>query len=456
MEMEEGARTMSLRFRLIVSIVLVLVVSLAFGGALACWHAGRSVRTEMRAALAVGEQTVRNALASLPAAGGTQRHIARLVGSFDGDRHVQAALLDDRGVSIASSALAMQSPAVPEWFHGFFGVDLPPLRIPLPADAETHGSITLRADSHNEVGEVWSEFRDALLIVALFGGPTVLLIYWTLGRALWPLASLSAAFGRIGSGDYGPRLAEAGGPPELTDLAAGFNVMAERLAAMEVQNRSLNERLLTLLEEERSDLARDLHDEVGPFLFAVNIDVATIHRLIERGQLGEVPERLHAISEAVGHMQKHVKAILLQLRPIGLVEFGLAGAIDNLAKFWRFRHPEIDFVVDVSGEEDGFGDPADTAIYRIVQESLSNAVRHGRPSRIEVSVSQDAERAIVARVSDDGTGLAETEGGVGFGLLGMRERVAALGGSLVVENGPGTHGLTVTARLPQAFPADAA
>ncbi len=451
---------MSLRLRLIASIALVLIVSLALGGALACWHAGRSVRTEMRAALAVGEQTVRNALASLPAADGTLRPLERLVDSFDHDRHVQAVLLDGHGNTAAASVLATNAPYVPEWFHSFFslffGVDLPALRIELPSDAEQHGAIALRADSHNEVGEVWGEFRDALVIVVLFCAPTFLLIHWTLGRALRPLASLSAAFGRIGAGDYGPRLAEAGGPPELAYLTAGFNAMAGRLAAMEAQNRSLNERLLTMLEEERSDLARDLHDEVGPFLFAVNIDVATIRRLIAGGQLDEVPERLHAISEAVGHMQKHVKAILGQLRPIGLVEFGLATAIDNLAKFWHFRHPEIDFIVNVSGETDGFGDPVDATIYRIVQESLSNAVRHGSPSRIEVEVSEDAEHAIIARVSDDGTGLAEPEGDVGFGLIGMRERVAALGGSLVVENGPGARGLTVTARLPHDPPADAA
>jgi two-component system sensor histidine kinase UhpB len=447
---------MSLRFRLIVSIALVLVISLVFGGALACWHAGRSVRTEMRAALVVSEQTVRNTLANRPASDSTQHHLERLIGSFDGDRHVQAALLDEHGVPVALSRMATNSPAVPEWFYRFFDVNLPTVSVPLPADAEVHGSITLRADWHNEVGEVWSEFRDALLIVALFCGPTFLLIYWTLGRALQPLASLSVAFGRIGSGDYGARLAEAGGPPELADLAAGCNIMAERLAAMEAQNRSLNERLLTLLEEERSDLARDLHDEVGPFLFAVNIDVTTIHRLIESGRVGDIPERLQAISEAVGHMQKHVKAILGQLRPIGLVEFGLATAIDNLAKFWRFRHPDIAFVVDVAAGEDGFGDPVDTTIYRIVQESLSNAVRHGSPSRIEISIAQDAQRAIVARVTDDGAGLAEPEGGVGFGLIGMRERVAALGGSLVVENGPGARGLTVTARLPHVISADAA
>ncbi|MBV8653022.1 MAG: HAMP domain-containing protein, partial [Alphaproteobacteria bacterium] len=328
--------------------------------------------------------------------------------------------------------------------------------IELPADAAAHGTIALQADSHNEVGEVWGEFRDAMVIVILFGGPTFLLIHWTLERALRPLGSLSAAFGRIGSGDYGPRLVEAGGPPELAYLTAGFNVMAGRLAAMEAQNRRLNERLLTLLEEERSDLARDLHDEVGPFLFAVNIDVATIRRLIASGEHSEIPERLSAISEAVGHMQKHVKAILGQLRPIGLVEFGLTAAIDNLAKFWRFRHPEIAFIVSVADGTEGFGDPLDTTIYRIVQESLSNAVRHGNPSRIEVEVSQDAGRTIVARVSDDGTGLAEAGVDVGFGLIGMRERVAALGGSLVVENGPGARGLTVTARLPAELPADAA
>ncbi|MBV8652640.1 MAG: histidine kinase, partial [Alphaproteobacteria bacterium] len=174
---------MSLRLRLIASIALVLVVSLAIGGALACWHAGRSVRTEMRAALAVGEQTVRNALASLPAPGDTEAestasHLKRLIDSFDGDRHVRAVLLDAHGKTVAASVLAMGTPPVPEWFHAFFAaffrVDFPEMRITLPPDAAAQGAIALQADSHNEVGEVWGEFRDAMLIVILFGGPTFL------------------------------------------------------------------------------------------------------------------------------------------------------------------------------------------------------------------------------------------------------------------------------------------
>jgi two-component system sensor histidine kinase UhpB len=446
---------MSLRIRLIVSIALVLVASLAFGGALASWHASRSVRNEMHAALVVSEQAVRGELAALGATSGAQRQLDRLIGSFNGDRHVRVRLLDERGTMVAVSELATNSPPVPEWFHTLFGGELPALLIPLPAAALPRGAIALETDSHNEVGEVWGEFRDGLLIAFLFGGPTLLLVYWTLGRALRPLASLSEAFGRIGSGDYDPRMTDSNGPPELKHLLVEFDAMAERLAAMETQNRQLNEQLLTVLEDERRDLARDLHDEVGPFLFAVNIDVATIQRLIAAGRLGDVAERLHAISESVGHMQKHVKAILGRLRPIGLAEFGLTAAIDNLVRFWRNRSPDIAFVLEVPGADESFGDPVDATVYRIVQESLSNAVRHGRPRRIEISVAKDQTRGIVVRVSDDGTGIGKTDG-LGFGLLGMRERVAALGGSLNVENGADQGGLTVTARLPHIAPADAA
>ena len=129
------------------------------------------------------------------------------------------------------------------------------------------GTITLVADPTNEVGEVWSQANDAVRMLALFFVLTVLLIYWAVGRALAPLERLAGAFGRIGAGDYAARV-DAVGPPELVRLASGFNGMAEQLGEVEAQNRQLQEQLLSLQEEERADLARDLHDEIGPFLFA--------------------------------------------------------------------------------------------------------------------------------------------------------------------------------------------
>jgi two-component system sensor histidine kinase UhpB len=150
-------------------------------------------------------------------------------------------------------------------------------------------------------------------------------------------------------------------------------------------------------------------------------------------------------------MQREVRSMLGRLRPIGLAEFGLAEAIASLVEFWRRRHPETAYDVSVAPDCGALGDLLDTTIYRVVQEALSNAARHGRPASIDVSITRahDPEigpEALVVAVTDDGAGMAETAG-VGYGLLGMGERVRALGGRLVFGNRPGG-GFAVTAVLP--------
>jgi two-component system sensor histidine kinase UhpB len=257
---------------------------------------------------------------------------------------------------------------------------------------------------------------------------------------------LAGALGSIGRGDYGVRLAGRL-PPELSRLRDSFNRTAGQLAGMATENRRLNEQLLTLQEQERSDLARDLHDEVGPFLFAINIDAANVQRHAKDGHLAPIAGLAAGIAEAVGHLQKQVKSMLGRLRPIGLAEFGLIEAIDNLIEFWRRRHPEIAYRCDIAPEAVGLGELIDTTVYRIVQESLSNALRHSRPSAISIAVTIEDRDALVVTVADDGQGMS-AEPGIGYGLLGMSERVKALGGSFAVSSRVGA-GLVVTASLPQ-------
>jgi two-component system, NarL family, sensor histidine kinase UhpB len=267
------------------------------------------------------------------------------------------------------------------------------------------------------------------------------------GRALRPLDRLVSALASVGSGEYTVRMANAG-PPELARLAEGFNTMAERLDAAQARNLRLNEQILALQDEERVELARDLHDEVGPFLFVVNLDAASIEQAVATGRIADVPERAHAIREAVGHMQRHVRAMLHRLRPASPTENGLAPALDDLVAFWRARQPTIDFALDVSVDEDAVGDPSMAAIYRLVQEALSNAVRHARPRRIEISVRPVEDGEIIVRVADDGVGLAASDA-PGLGFKGMRERVEGLNGTLQVAPGISGKGLLVTARLPR-------
>ena len=440
--------TLSLRLRLILLVALIFAASLVLGGAVACINASRSVEAEMRAALAVAQQTIAAGVAGLQRSEDARRDLEQLVASFRGNRHLRVSLAGEESAVAAPRVDAPPLTEVPRWFERLLGVA--PNRVRIPVALSGHGAeeITIETVPHNEILEIWNEFGDSLLLLALFSAPTMLLIYLFIGRALRPLDRLAAGLARIGGGDYAVRLEERL-PPELSRLRDSFNRTAGQLAAMAAENRALNEQLLGLQEQERSELARDLHDEIGPFLFAINIDVASIARQAKATGLAGVAGPAAAIGEAVGHLQKQVKRMLGRLRPIGLDEFGLGEALAHLIEFWRRRHPEIEYRLEIAPEAEGQGALIETTLYRVVQECLSNAMRHGKPSAIAITIAGEAAAeggALVATVRDDGGGMS-AGAGAGYGLIGMGERVKALGGSLTMASAPGA-GLTVTARLP--------
>jgi two-component system, NarL family, sensor histidine kinase UhpB len=440
---------MPLRVRLIASIGLVLLASLACGSVLVGWHAANSVRTELRAALDVGANTISNGLAEFVHSDDRADELRHLVGTFNGNRHVRATLLDGRDRPLVASTLFVPTQQVPGWFRRLIGREPGAVRLPVSPAGEDGGAILLQADPINEVGEVWAESRDAVVVLAGFALLSALLICTVIGRALRPLESLSSAFEQIGKGDYHGRLPERG-PPELTRLANGFNLMTQRLATIAAQNRRLNERLLTLQAEERADLARDLHDEIGPLLFAVDMTAATIERCAGSDRTGDIPTHVRSIHDAVGRVQRHVRAILGRLRPIRAI--GLEAAIGRLAAFWQSRRPDIAFGIDVSVDEVRIGDDLKDTIYRVVQEGVSNAIRHGKPSRVEIAVAHGDADAVRVEVTDDGIGMATDEmtvrGPAQLGLVGMRERVMALAGSLSIQGGFEGRGCALVASLP--------
>jgi two-component system sensor histidine kinase UhpB len=442
---------MSLRLRVVAAIAVLLLSGSIVGTALAGWQAKQVLHEELAAALAGGQQTVAGAFASLARSDDPSRDLSRLVGAFDGNRHLTAVLLDDHG-RILRRSRPLPTESAPDWFAALFRprVSGVALRVPAPPG----GWFMLAPLPANDVAAIWAEFIDVASVLSLSLVVGSGLVWLTVGQALRPLSEFSAAFLRIGSGDYSAKVREAG-PSELVRLGRGVNDMAGRLAAMQATTHRLEDQLRTLQDEERADLARDLHDEIGPHLFAVNVDAAMARRLIGEGRTEEALRQVESIQAAVGHTQRLVRDILGRLRPTELIELGLKAAIDELVAFWSARQPGIAFSVWVPDDEAlPLADEVRETVYRVIQEALNNAVRHGRPGRIEVVVSRADGGEILARVSDDGAPSGKPEG-VGFGLRGMRERVAAANGRLSIERGGGGRGAgggwTVTARL-VAFP----
>jgi two-component system sensor histidine kinase UhpB len=440
---------MTLRFRLICLIAIVLAVSLALEGTIVFFNASRSVQTEMHSALQVGEQIIKGRLARLAQPPGAEGSLEDLVAAFKGSRHLRVRLAGG-AASAEPSHEASHFGSTPAWFIRLLGVAPVAVRLRVPAAGQGDKSIVIETDPSNEILEVWNDLGDNLIVLTLFFGLNIVLVYFFIGRTLRPLDSLAKALKQVGQGDYKLRIGDSP-VPELSRLGRSFNAMAVQLSAMDEQNRRLNEQLLTLQEEERAQIARDLHDEISPFLFAVNVDLAAVTRLAGQGRSAEIAGQVQLISESVSHMQRQVRAMLGRLRPGALADFGLIAAIMSIVEFWRQRYSRTRFLTDLPPEGTSFGSMIDLSIYRIIQESLSNALRHGNPAEISVSVATAAACAtapgcIKVEVANDGEASAP-HAGSGFGLIGMQERVRALGGCLAVIPKPGL-GLSVAATIP--------
>lgn len=437
--------TLGLRRRILVLISLALLASIAAGLLLTYWHANKKVAVEMRAALTSAQGFVNDALEPLPKATEPSRSLQRIVSSFDGNRHLRAFWIGPAGQQFTESHLAPPDEHAPDWFFRIFGGEPLTADVTLPRKMTDLGFIRLATDSQSEVGEVWEDLSLKMLIVLIFTALVLTLVNSALGHALRPLTNLSDALGRVGDGDYTAQV-PVDGPSEFSRIYRSFNSMTSRLLDVETQNARLNEQLAKVQEEERADIARDLHDEFGPFLFSIDVDARSIQNKSRTAQLPAIGSNADAIRGSVAHLQKHLRSILGRLRPSALLDLGLKHALEHLIEFWRARRPDVQISAAIS--QTTYSEQIDNICFRIVQEALNNAMKHGAPDSIEI-VIRSTTHDVVIDIVDNGGGVRSAPSH-GFGLSGMRERIRAAGGSLETGNRLDGLGFALTARLPLA------
>jgi two-component system sensor histidine kinase UhpB len=421
--------SMSLRFRLLAAIFAALLVSFAAGAGLAAWHAAATVHDELAASLASARDGTLAGLAGVPPGQAGMAQLRRMVAAFDGNRHVRAELLDPGGEVLAASVPGMGA-AAPGWFRHLVAPNLKPVL----ARVGSAAVFRLVADAHSEAGERWTELSERMASLGVFFVVAAVLCSVTVGRSLRPLTALAAGFARVGRGELQAELVEAG-PPEIATLAGAFNRMAAELRAAEAQNRRLSQQVMTIAEEERAEIARDLHDDIGPLLFATTAFAASIGRMVETGDVASVPAQLRAIQESVAQVQREVRDMLGRLHEAAAAPADLHAALEELFGFWRGVRPNVAFSADVALAAARLNDAARECLFRAAQEGISNAVRHAQPSHVWVRAWVRDGMAVLS-VRDDGMPLAAGSG-QGLGLAGMRARAAALGGRVDIVRDAG-------------------
>jgi glucose-6-phosphate-specific signal transduction histidine kinase len=216
----------------------------------------------------------------------------------------------------------------------------------------------------------------------------------------------------------------------------------------EIQRLSQSNMLVQ--EEERRNLARELHDELGQHLNAIKIDAVTM-RDCPAAAPAAIRESAQSIIVIADHVHAVVRDMMRKLRPPGLDELGLQAALENSVEGWRGRFPALQFDFAMDGDLEGLGELLNITLYRLVQEGLTNIAKHANAQRVELHVTRSAfttqEDQVVLNLADDGAGAPPGHAHAGLGLIGMRERVEAAGGRLETISAPGA-GFRLVARIP--------
>ncbi|GEM_PF-4474105 len=219
-----------------------------------------------------------------------------------------------------------------------------------------------------------------------------------------------------------------------------------RLATLSEENRRLARRCMRIQEEERRALARELHDELGQYLTAIGLEASALRHRLHDPVASTALEEIGAIAQRALYQARRIGR---RLHPPALAELGLRAAIGELVDEWRHHLGEVRLETFIGEDLEGLGPLAKLALYRVVQEGLTNVARHARAQRVWLCLERRGSRVLL-RLRDDGQ-VDGSPRGEGLGLVGLRERIEGLGGRL--RAGPlGTGGFLLIARLPVTGP----
>jgi signal transduction histidine kinase len=235
---------------------------------------------------------------------------------------------------------------------------------------------------------------------------------------------------------------------ELIARATHLAGIAIQRKALDDQLRALSAHIESVREDERTSVAREIHDELGQALTALRMDVTWILRRAQKTEPAEgVIEKLEGMSDMTDRIIDQVRRISSELRPGVLDDLGLVAALEWKAQDFE-EHTGTPCVFEVKVADARFERNLSTAVFRIFQEALTNVARHAEATRVDARLEHDASR-LVLEVKDDGKGITSVAASSpgSLGLLGIRERARQFGGTVTVEGAP-DQGTRLTLELP--------
>lgn len=340
----------------------------------------------------------------------------------------------------------------PAWFASLILPTTPVHVFPLVSGSE----VRVEANASRAILDGWDNLIELMVVGGIAFAVLNAAVFWLVGRAVAPWRVIVDGLSRVERGDLKHRLPELKGH-EAQMMGATFNRMAASLEEKQIsdrkafeaeqrlqQRRELDQIIEQRLDEERRLIARELHDEFAQSVTAIRSFAVVI--MNQHPAESRTAEVARLISTEAARLYDSMHGLIPRLAPLTLDTLGLAETLEGFIKQWQGRHSAIQFSLrhELPAE---LGNSISLAIYRVVQEAVINAVRHGNPTTIDVDITCSDSTARV-RITDNGVGLPEDWSRPGhFGLRGLQERMVMLGGTLsLAPHEP--HGVELTAEIP--------
>jgi two-component system, NarL family, sensor histidine kinase UhpB len=438
----------SLRYQINIRIVLTSIIILILGGMIAIWQARLSVKTELDSSLNLAAQLIQ-----LNFQNESQRStvdvdawLPRFV-SLEQTRHLTIQLQQPTGniISFAAKAKPLSDTMPPQWFVELISAQSPKIEQQLTNADGKSISLIIQANPNDEISEAWKEscaFFATLVIMTAITFITVNLLF---SKTLKTIRVIVESLKAIEHGNYQQKLPTFS-TQEYNSIAKAINHTADVLDATHKENSALSRHSLQIQEDERQHLAKELHDELGQSLTAIKVMATTTKN--DQANSAQIADTIISVCD---HLITVVRSMMRNLHPLVLTELGLKASLEDLLNHWAQRHPELSISLDCTDAVDKLEQKITIQVFRIVQECLTNIVRHAQATQARIHLGVNSEKILQLEIVDNGQGCLLSETKKGFGLLAIRERIKSLDGVLTIQTAQ-LQGMKIMVFIPLKFP----
>jgi two-component system sensor histidine kinase UhpB len=428
--------------RIAFSVFVIMLISIV----ITIWQAKHAVEKEVNSSFNLALQMIDLGFSHISRVPLTEVEWLRQISAIQQTRHIHLVVLNDSGEEAewldSESQIEDERKKPPEWFIRAVSTEYPSADYAIKLVDGRTKQIIVRADPIDEILEAWGEsqayfWTTVMMVVVIFIGVNA--IFTSMLRTV---RTIVVGLRRVESGHYGQKLPNFS-ISEFDEIATEVNHLSDALRVAKENNQALARHTMHIQESERRNLSRELHDEMGQSLTAIKAMAVT-----NRQATSDHTAVSDSIISVCNHLSGVVRSMMRTLHPLSLADLGLGATLTDLVNEWDRRHPSLKVRLNYDDRLENISHELAIHAYRIVQESLTNVVRHAQATEVAVEVLQEGEAdkaRVVITIKDNGQGGDAK--GAGFGVLAMRERVENMGGKFKYDSVP-TKGVTVKAWMP--------